>query len=64
MTSPTAVQPADVIITQHHMPKLLHLTTLVALDGDSAVWRNPISGLAERLPAGSFSVLEVLEAVT
>ena len=54
------VDPIDLIVHRHGVARLVGMTGLGALDGDgSAVWRNPITQRAERLPAGSFGILHL-----
>jgi hypothetical protein len=51
------VEPVTIIVHAHRQ-NLLGYTGWAAIDTDgSAVWRNPRTNQAERLPAGTFGIL-------
>jgi hypothetical protein len=57
-----SVTPIDLIVHRHGMARLAGMTSIGALDLDgSAVWRNPITNRAERLPADTFGILTRLD---
>jgi len=60
MSSPAAtVEPVTIVVHAHRTARLLGMTGWAAIDTDgSAVWRNPITNTAERLPAGAFGTIE------